>query len=247
MSRIKQELDLYVHGRKWYYYLPFLLLTTYFLFEVTQFHLGADTTPLILLPFQMLDFGIHELGHLIFAFAPAVVTAAMGVGTEVLFPLLVVYAAFKYKQYFTGAMCLSWVALAMHSGGQYMADARSQSIPLVSISGDGAIHDWNFVFGKLGLLPQDHVIGFTFMAIGFLLALAGLAFGVFLIVKMAAAADEPAPEADADVPAADVPHGVTLKPTEVKAPSQLYPTALHGRLADEAAPPDAKPTEQPPQ
>jgi len=234
LDRINRNLRLYVHGKKWYYYLPFFFLTVYFLFEVMHFQLGSDSTPLIVAPFQMLDFGIHELGHIIFGFMPPVIVAAMGVGSEVLFPLTVAGTAFWYKQYFTGAMCLSWVGLAMRSGGQYMADARSQSIPLVSISGDGAIHDWNFVFGKLGLLQQDHVIGGGFMLIGLFLAIGGLAFGAFLLIKMAASADVTITPEEAGIPVT-VPVGKieVPKPGEEKPLSQLYPTAQQGPMADD--------------
>jgi hypothetical protein len=38
----------------------------------------------------------------------------------------------------------------------YMADARVQDLPLLTIGdGDYVIHDWNYLFGKFGVLPHD--------------------------------------------------------------------------------------------
>jgi hypothetical protein len=38
----------------------------------------------------------------------------------------------------------------------YMADAQAQEVPLLTV-GDAeyVIHDWNYLFGKLGLLEHD--------------------------------------------------------------------------------------------
>jgi hypothetical protein len=45
----------------------------------------------------------------------------------------------------------------------YMADARAQDLPLLSLgSGEDVIHDWNFLFGHLGVLSRDtQIAGFT--------------------------------------------------------------------------------------
>jgi hypothetical protein len=37
-----------------------------------------------------------------------------------------------------------------------MADARAQDLPLLSVgSGEDVIHDWNYLFGALGVLDHD--------------------------------------------------------------------------------------------
>lgn len=48
-----------------------------------------------------------------------------------------------------------------------MADARTMQIDLVTVGGGEAKHDWNYLFGHMGLLPYDHVIaGFVwFLAV----------------------------------------------------------------------------------
>ncbi len=72
--------------------------------------------------------------------------------------------------------------LAMNSAGMYMADARSQQIPLVGFSNQPT-HDWNFVFSELGWLPADAVIGNTVRGMGDLVGVIALGIGIWLIIK----------------------------------------------------------------
>jgi hypothetical protein len=50
-----------------------------------------------------------------------------------------------------------------------MADARAQDLPLLTV-GDSeyVIHDWNYLFGKLGVLERDIQIASAVRAIGWL-------------------------------------------------------------------------------
>jgi hypothetical protein len=50
-----------------------------------------------------------------------------------------------------------------------MADARAQQLPLLTV-GDSeyVIHDWNYLFGKLGLLEHDVQIAGTVRIFGWL-------------------------------------------------------------------------------
>lgn len=75
-----------------------------------------------------------------------------------------------------------WLMLAMTSAGNYMADARAQSMPLMGPS-ENPQHDWHFVFGQLGWLNADTFIGEAVKAAGMLIGLAGLVFGVYIIVS----------------------------------------------------------------
>jgi hypothetical protein len=50
-----------------------------------------------------------------------------------------------------------------------MADARAQDLPLLTTGeGDYVIHDWNYLFGKLGVLPHDVQIAGTGRFIGWI-------------------------------------------------------------------------------
>jgi hypothetical protein len=61
-----------------------------------------------------------------------------------------------------------------------MADARAQELPLLTVgSGDDVIHDWNYLFGKLGLLAHDTQIAHGMRVIGWLGMLAVVAWLVW--------------------------------------------------------------------
>jgi hypothetical protein len=50
-----------------------------------------------------------------------------------------------------------------------MADARAQELPLLTVgSGNDVIHDWNYLFGKLGVLAHDTQIASAMRVIGWL-------------------------------------------------------------------------------
>src|SRR5690606_17777585 len=100
--------------------------------------------------------------------------------------------AFFFKNYFASLFCFLWLMLACMSVGSYMADAVPQNIPLVSLGGalagsEQAIHDWNFIFGKLGLLESSAFIGGATKGFGIASGLFGLIFSAWIMYKMAAA------------------------------------------------------------
>ena len=51
----------------------------------------------------------------------------------------------------------------------YMADARSQELPLLTVGdSEDVIHDWFYLFSHTGLLQHDTQIGSTFRILGWL-------------------------------------------------------------------------------
>ncbi len=140
-----------------------------------------------------IEFGVHEASHLFAVFLPRIMTAAAGSIGEVTFTILIVSAALKGRAYFAAIFGSLWVMLAMNSAGRYMADARSQLIPLVGFSNQPT-HDWNFVFGQLGWLQADVIIGNTVRGIGDLVGVVALGFGIWLIVKKLTQEESSEPE-----------------------------------------------------
>ena len=126
------------------------------------------------------EFGVHEVSHLIFAFLPAIYVALAGSVGEIAFTVLLLFATLKGKAYFAAVFAGLWIMLAMHNVGRYMADARSMALPLVG-PGGAPKHDWNFIFGELGWLNYDTAIGGTVILFGTLIGALGLGFGVYLI------------------------------------------------------------------
>ena len=151
----------------------------YLFFQIVGFDVRSIPN-LLVSGMYFVEFGVHEASHLVFAFLPQIFVAAAGSFGEISFTLLLLFATLKAKAYFASIFAALWVMLAMNSVGNYMADARSQSLPLIG-PGDTVIHDWNFVFGKLGWLGSDAAIGRTVAIAGDLVGGAALLFGLYLI------------------------------------------------------------------
>lgn len=130
----------------------------------------------------LVQFGVHEVGHMLFMFAPPIVAALAGSVCEVFFPVLIVVAAVRGKSYWALVFGLLWVMMALMSVGNYMADARAQQMMLMGPSPD-PIHDWNFIFGKLGWLQADVVLGTITKILGGVVGAAGLLIGLTRIGK----------------------------------------------------------------
>ena len=193
-TNIKTDIDSYARGKRWYWYLPLWFFGIYIFFQLLGFDPNKQL-PFVIGIAQAFDFFLHEMAHIITAFLPSLLTAASGSLSEILLGSVLIYTAFRTRGYFSVMICSLWFMLACQSAGVYMADARAQRLELVSLGGalsgnDTALHDWHYVFGKLHILPLDIVIGDTVRGIGVIVGLAGLAFGAWLIYKMAAISEQ---------------------------------------------------------
>lgn len=119
---------------------------------------------------------IHEGGHLLFRWFGEFVSVAGGTLLQLGVPLaLAMYFLFQ-RQAQGVAFCLFFLFEQFLPIATYMADARAQDLPLLTIGdGDYVIHDWNYLFGRVGLLPHDTQIAATTRIIGWLgmIAVAG--------------------------------------------------------------------------
>ncbi len=149
---------------------------------ITLLHFSADSpNNLLITGMYFIDFGVHEASHLVVFFLPAIMVAAAGSIGEVSFTLLLLFATLKAKSYFAAVFASLWVTLGMISAGTYMADARAQSLPLIG-PGETVQHDWHYVFGQLGWLNADTLIGGCVRGLGIAIGAAGLLFGLYLIM-----------------------------------------------------------------
>ena len=73
-----------------------------------------------------------------------------------------------------------------------MADARAQELPLLTVGdSDTVIHDWNYLFGRLGLLEQDTHIAHAVRIIGWIGMLATVAWMVWRTLETRPASSKP--------------------------------------------------------
>lgn len=99
----------------------------------------------------------HEAGHPLFALGGQFLGILGGSAMQVLVPAGCAAAFLWQGQPFGAGLCGIWTGQSLVGVSIYMADARAQRLPL--LGGDDVIHDWNFLLGRLGLLPWDRALG----------------------------------------------------------------------------------------
>lgn len=134
-------------------------------------------------PLLMIDLvfvPIHEGGHLLFRFLGQWISIAGGTFLQLFAPFaLAVY--FALQRHVTGtAFCAFFLFEQFLPIATYMADARAQALPLLTV-GDGSyvIHDWNYLFSSLGVLNHDTQIAAIVRALGWLGMLATVAWLIY--------------------------------------------------------------------
>jgi hypothetical protein len=134
-------------------------------------------------PFLMIDLvfiPIHEGGHLLFHYFGEFLGVAGGTLLQLGVPLmLAIY--FIFQRHVQGAaFCLFFFFEQFHPVATYMADARAQQLPLLTVGdADYVIHDWNYLFGKLGVLPHDTEIAMAVRIVGWMGMLATTGWMVY--------------------------------------------------------------------
>ena len=141
--------------------------------------------------FDGINLGIHELGHYIFNSLGQFMTAAGGTIAQCAAPVLAAGAFFRQRDFFGMAVASMWLSTNFFEVAVYVADARALQLTLVAPgvgvlpAGDGgALHDWNFMLGPLGLLPYDLTLSLLFRIAAVIAMVAGQAFGGWIIWKM---------------------------------------------------------------
>ena len=141
-----------------YVWLAFYLL---FLFQLSRGEGFLLMLDLVLIP-------IHEGGHLLFRWFGEFLMVVGGTFMQLFVPAaLALYFAFRRQPQGT-AFCSFIFFEQFLPISRYMADARAQELPLLSVGGGDVIHDWNYLFGHLGLLAHDTQIASAVRFLGWL-------------------------------------------------------------------------------
>ena len=112
---------------------------------------------------------VHEAGHLLFGWFGSTLGLWGGTLFELIVPAaLTIYFAFHRQT--TGAAFAAFFFFENFLYiATYMADARAQVLPLVTVGdSDLAEHDWFRIFSQLGLLQHDRQIAAAVRVLGWL-------------------------------------------------------------------------------
>ena len=120
-----------------------------FLFQLAR---GSGFLPMIDLVFVP----IHEGGHLLFGYLGHGFMVAGGTLLQLLVPLaLATYFCFQ-RQIAGTAFCMFCLFEQFLPIATYMADARAQELPLITVGNPEFVeHDWFAMFSSLGVLEHD--------------------------------------------------------------------------------------------
>jgi hypothetical protein len=126
------------------------------------------------------DLGVHEFGHLLTLWAPALLCWLAGSVLQVAAPLALGGYFWWRRDAFAAILMVAWAAENLHNVSVYVADAQRMMLPLFGDDGSGAGHDWHNILGGLGWLPATDQIALvvkTGSAIVFVVALGLAAWG----------------------------------------------------------------------
>lgn len=151
-SSLRAALDERLRGRDWR---PRAILVPLLGWFALRHTLDADFRGI----YQGLNLVAHEAGHLFFLwFGSELLMVAGGTLFELGVPALVGIYFWRQGDVAGTGVALFWVGTALLSVAPYMADARTQTLPLVSV-GDGPVgHDWFRLLGAAGLLEHDRAL-----------------------------------------------------------------------------------------
>jgi hypothetical protein len=144
-----------------------------FLFQAAQGHGVMLMIDLVFIP-------IHEGGHLLFRFFGEFLAVAGGTLLQLGVPLMLASYFALQRQVQGVAFCMFFFFEQFLPIATYMADARAQELPLLTVGdADYVIHDWNYLFGRLGVLEHDIQIAHTFRVLGWIGMIATVAWMIW--------------------------------------------------------------------
>jgi hypothetical protein len=169
----------WARGRWWQWRAPLLVLLTW---DGHRHWKDPDAGGL----FGGITFGVHELGHLVFAAFGEFMAVLGGSLNQLLIPIAAGLLLYHHRDYFGVTAAGAWLASSLLDLARYVGDARSFELDLVGF-GEDSVHDWAWLLGRLGLLPYDIPLAQGLRGAAGLLLTASLLFGAWLCVRMRAA------------------------------------------------------------
>jgi hypothetical protein len=115
------------------------------------------------------DLGVHELGHMLAFWAPALLMQMAGSFLQVAVPLGFGAYFWWRRDRFAVVLMAAWAAESLNNVSVYVYDATRMVLPLLGDDGSGDGHDWHNILVRLGLLRHTDGIAYTVRGLSILL------------------------------------------------------------------------------
>ena len=100
------------------------------------------------------NLAFHEAGHPLTGLFSARLAVYGGTLGQLAFPVAAMVSFHRRRAALSFAFASLWLCENLFNIARYMADARTQSLPLVG----GGEHDWTEIFSRWGLLESDGAV-----------------------------------------------------------------------------------------
>jgi hypothetical protein len=104
------------------------------------------------------DLGVHEFGHMIFMWAPALWMSFAGSLVQVAAPAALAGYFWWRRDRLAVVLMVAWVGMSLNNVSVYIHDATRMQLALFGDDGSGAGHDWRNILGGLGWLEHTDTI-----------------------------------------------------------------------------------------
>ena len=125
------------------------------------------------------DLIAHEAGHLLFGYFGEFMMVIGGTLGQLLVPAGIVFYFVVRQEFYSSSVVLFWLGQNMFNISVYIKDAAAMDLPLVSIGGGDAIHDWNWLLLKFNVLAWDRQIGNFVFGLGTLIIAVSVLLGFY--------------------------------------------------------------------
>jgi hypothetical protein len=129
------------------------------------------------------DLAIHEFGHMITMWAPAMLCSLAGSFLQVALPFGLAAYFWWRKDSFAVIVCVAWAAESLHNVSVYLGDAQRMLLPLFGDDGSGAGHDWHNILRDLGWLEATDALANLVMTASVILFVVALGLAVLGFVR----------------------------------------------------------------
>lgn len=177
IAEVREDIDSWCADCNWWIRIPVLALILHQSWRQIQNPEWGGV-------FSALDFGVHELGHVVFMPLGEFMSILGGSFWQLAAPLISAVMFLRQRDYFAISVCFMWLGISLYRMALYMEDARTMTLPLMSVGGGEAYHDWNYLFTSLRVLQWNLSIGHFIRIVGGVCLIAAMISGTWLLWKM---------------------------------------------------------------